>query len=250
MPPIIISIDGNIGSGKSTLIDILKCHYKGDVVVLEEPVDKWKDISDDKSGENIITKFYKNKNKYSFSFQMLALITRINLIRNIIKNNPDIMIVAERSIMSDKSIFCDMMYDEGYISEIDYKVYLTLYNEFIKELPISGVIYLNTTPKTCFRRILTRDRKGEDISLDYLTKCNNYHDKWLKSSKTMFIKLNGDDNVYKNPLIVRKWIKEISCFLETFSVNENEKRIFKYYNNFPYETYIKEILSNKRNEEE
>ena len=250
MPPIIISIDGNIGSGKSTLIDILKCHYKGDVVVLEEPIDKWKDISEDKTNENIITKFYKNKTKYAFSFQMLALISRINLIRNIIKHNPNLIIITERSIMSDKSVFCDMMYDEGYITEIEYKIYLSLFNEFIEEMPISGVIYLNTDPKICYRRILTRDRKGEDVGLDYLTKCSEYHDKWLKSSKNMFVKLNGNENVYKNPLIVRKWIKEISSFLETFSSSENEKRIFKYYSNFPYETYIKEILSNKRNEEE
>ena len=129
MPPIIISIDGNIGSGKSTLIDILKCHYKGDVVVLEEPVDKWKDISDE----------------------------------------------------------CQEL------KNIKYQTMLLTGSDKIKE---------------------------------------------------------PSENVYKNPLIVRKWIKEISSFLETFSSSENEKRIFKYYSNFPYETYIKEILSNKRNEEE
>ena len=248
MPSTIISIDGNIGSGKSTLIEILKCHYKGDVIVLEEPVNTWIDIVDDKSNEDIISKFYKNKSKYAFSFQILALVTRLKMIRKIIKDNPNIVIIVERSIMTDRYVFCDMLHDEGYINDIEYKVYLNMFDEFINEMQISGVIYLQTDHRTCYRRILSRDRKGEDISLSYLTKCEKYHDKWLKSSKTMFIKLNGNDNIYKNPLLLRKWIKDISSFLETFSKNENEKRIFKYYNNFPYESYIKELLSNKRDE--
>ena len=250
MPSTIISIDGNIGSGKSTLIELLKCHYKGDVVVLEEPVNIWNNIVDDKSNEDIITKFYKNKMKYAFSFQILALISRIKMIKKIVSENPNIVIIVERSIMTDRYVFCKMLYDEGYINDIEYKVYLSIFDEFINDMPISGVIYLYADSKTCYRRILSRDRKGEDVDIEYLKKCESYHNKWLKSSKNMFIKLNGEDNIYKKPLIIRKWIKEISGFLETFSQNESDKKIFTYYNNFPYETYVKEMIKNRRDEYE
>ena len=248
MPATIISIDGNIGSGKSTLIDILKCHYKSDVLVLEEPTEMWKEITENKSGDNILSKFYKNKTAYAFSFQILSLISRIKIIRKIIKENPNIMIISERSIMSDKNVFCDMMYDQGYINDIEYKIYLTIFNEFIEEFPIAGVIYLDTDPKICYRRILSRNRKGEDVGLEYLKRCSDYHNKWLKSSKNMFIKLNGDENIYKNTFLVRRWIKEISLFLQTFSKDEKEKRIFSFYHNFPYENYIKEIISDRMDE--
>lgn len=250
MSPIIISVDGNIGSGKSTLIELLKCHYKGDLVILEEPVNIWTNITDEKSNEDIITKFYKDKKEYSFSFQILALITRYQQIKKIVKENPDVIIITERSIMSDREVFCKMMYDEDNITEIEYKIYLECFNHFIDELPVSGIIYLHTDPHICYRRILARNRRGEDIETCYLLKCAKYHEKWLKSSKNMFIKLNGDDDIFKNSIAVRRWIKDISSFLTTFSRDEREKRMFNFYRNYPYETYVKEILSNRDNYED
>ena len=74
----IYSIEGNIGSGKSTFIDILKKENKlQNVIYLEEPVEVWETIKD-KSEETILEKFYKNQNKYSFSFQMMAYISRLS----------------------------------------------------------------------------------------------------------------------------------------------------------------------------
>lgn len=237
----IISVDGNIGSGKSTLVSILKCHYKCDVVVLTEPVDSWNEIKENETDENIISKFYKDKHRYSFSFQILALITRISEIRKVIKTNPNAVIITERSIDTDRNVFCKMLYDEGYINEIEYKIYMKCYNEFEDEFPIAGTIYLYTSPCICYRRILMRDRKGENIDIDYLEKCSEYHDNWLKTSQNLFIKLDGNIDIYKSPNLIRGWIKEISGFLETFAQSPNQKRIFTFYNNYPYETYIKEI---------
>ena len=241
MTPTIVSVDGNIGSGKSTLVSILKCHYKCDVVVLPEPVDSWNEIKEEKTDENIIAKFYKDKHKYSFSFQMLALISRISELRKVIKENPNAVIITERSIETDKNVFCKMLYDEGCINEIEYKIYMKCYNEFMDEFPIAGTIYLYTSPSICYRRILMRDRKGETIDIEYLENCSEYHDKWLKSSQNLFIKLDGNIDIYKSPNLVRGWIKQISEFLETFAQSTHQKRIFTFYYNYPYESYIKEI---------
>ena len=74
----IYSIEGNIGSGKSTLIDILRKENKlKNVVYLEEPVKVWETITN-KEGVTILEKFYKNQEKYSFSFQMMAYISRLS----------------------------------------------------------------------------------------------------------------------------------------------------------------------------
>jgi len=72
----IFTIEGNIGSGKSTLIRLLKQKYP-EIICLLEPVKEWEGIKD-KQGENILTKFYKDQEKYSFSFQMMAYISRFN----------------------------------------------------------------------------------------------------------------------------------------------------------------------------
>ena len=59
--PIILSIDGNIGSGKSTLYKDLQSHYKNnaDICFVPEPVDDWTHIVD---GDNvpILTNLYKD----------------------------------------------------------------------------------------------------------------------------------------------------------------------------------------------
>ena len=66
----IFTVDGNIGSGKSTLIKLMKEKYKafGNVKVfyLPEPVDIWESIKD-KDGKNVIESYYENQVKYAFS---------------------------------------------------------------------------------------------------------------------------------------------------------------------------------------
>ena len=83
----IISIEGNIGSGKSTLLkkiqDWAKENYYSHIYFALEPVDDWNEIRD-KSGETILSKFYKDQEKYAFSFQMMAFITRYNKIQELI----------------------------------------------------------------------------------------------------------------------------------------------------------------------
>ena len=65
----IFSIEGNIGSGKSTLVKILTRTFKmlGNIpiIYLPEPVSIWESITD-KNGKNIIEKYYENQEKYAF----------------------------------------------------------------------------------------------------------------------------------------------------------------------------------------
>ena len=85
----IISIEGNIGSGKSTVINSLKQLYSisnkiPKIYFLEEPVSEWETFKDC-NGKNIIEKFYADQKKYSFSFQMMAYISRLSMLKNAIK---------------------------------------------------------------------------------------------------------------------------------------------------------------------
>ena len=84
----IISIEGNIGAGKSTILNYLKEHYANHELItfVEEPVDMWGDIKGD-DNEDILTKFYKNPKEYAFSFQVMAFATRVHKFRTALKNN-------------------------------------------------------------------------------------------------------------------------------------------------------------------
>ena len=127
--PYIYSIEGNIGSGKSTLVRRLQ-KMNSNIVFMLEPVDEWGDIKDRK-GENILTKFYRNQKKYSFSFQMMAYISRLSKLKKIIRKNPYSIIITERSMLTDKNVFAKMLYDDDKIEEVNYIIYLKWFDEFI-----------------------------------------------------------------------------------------------------------------------
>ena len=243
---IIIAIEGNIGSGKSTMVDFLKSQYNNKilfdrkVIFLQEPVKQWEEINSD--GVNILEKFYANQEKWAFSFQMMAYISRLDILRKAVKENPNGIIFTERSLFTDKNVFAQMLYDDKKINEIDFQIYNKWFHSFIEEVPISGIVYIKTDPETCSTRVEKRARKGETIPLEYLTQCSLYHDNWIINKEPESGKLILDGNVdnVENPSIINTWLKSISDFTETLikkSVNEK-----KYENKFCY--YDAPITSN------
>lgn len=173
---LILSIEGNIGSGKSTIIDYLKENYKNkNIIFLPEPVNEWENIKD-KNNNTILQKFYDNQKKYSFAFQMMAYISRLNLLRETIKNNPDKIILSERSLFTDKYVFAKMLYDSENMEDVEFQIYNNWFNSFLDLAPISKMIYLKTDPKISFNRISVRNRQGEDkIPYEYIENCHLYH---------------------------------------------------------------------------
>ena len=180
----IYSCEGNIGAGKTTLLNHLKklaksCNeYK--IIVLIEPVDVWSTVCSP-DGLNILENFYKDPVKYAFPFQVLAFTTRLTMLKNAIKANPDCeVIICERSLYADGNIFAKMLYDDGMMDHLSYQIYRRMYEDAIEEFPLTGVIYLTISPELCAKRIVQRGRSGEEnISLEYLEKCFKYHETWL-----------------------------------------------------------------------
>lgn len=173
----VLSIEGNIGSGKSTIINFLKEKYKdsSDFIFLPEPVDQWEQIKD-KDNNTILSKFYNDQKKYSFAFQMMAYISRLELLRKAIQENPSKIIITERSLFTDKFVFAQMLYDDHKMEEIEYQIYNKWFHSFIDLAPLHKLIYLKTDPEISFKRIIKRNRDGENaIPFDYIKNCHSYH---------------------------------------------------------------------------
>ena len=198
----IFSIDGNIGSGKSTLVEYLKQNLKKineySIVYIQEPVDVWNTVKDT-SGETILEKYYRSPERYSFPFQMMAYITRLNSIRNAYREAPDNTIfITERCLHTDYNIFAEMLYNSGKMEDIEYVIYCKWFYEFTDFFEISGFIYLQIPPDVCHSRIESRNRKGEsNIPLEYLQDCHNYHEKWLINTNCLYIKDTNELTVYQ-----------------------------------------------------
>jgi deoxyadenosine/deoxycytidine kinase/ribonuclease HI len=212
MNSIILSIDGNIGSGKSTLYNKLQTHYKDrkDICFVPEPVDDWKDIVDHNKTP-ILTNLYKDIKKYAFRFQMMAYISRLNLLRKAIKKNYKI-IITERCVQTDRNVFAKMLYDDGNIDHDEYQIYNKWFYEFLDEINIAGIIYIKANPEICDQRVKNRAREGETIPLEYLQKCHIYHENWLCNEHNKLV-INANVNIYDNCQVQTEWINMIDKWI-------------------------------------
>ena len=228
----IVSIEGNIGSGKSTHLEKLRLEFKDNKYVrfLREPVDEWEKIKD-KDGNTMLQKFYANQAEYSFAFQMMAYISRLTIIRENVryimeavkkdkeegKEPGKYILITERSLYTDKYVFAKMLYDQGKIEDVKYQIYLNWFDEFAKDFPVNDVIYVSTDPKKCYERIHKRARVGEEvIPLAYLESCHKYHNEFLDETtgiKTNQLVLNGNQDIFAETGLVDAWISTINQFL-------------------------------------
>jgi len=211
--PSVYLIEGNIGSGKSTLLRIMKKHVPDignkEVVYIEEPVKVWDTIKD-KDGESVLVKFYNNQRKYAFPFQMMAYISRISELRKALKKyDENTIIVCERSVYTDKNVFCKMLYDSGIIEETEFIIYNKWFDEFVDNIEIKGVVYLDVNPNVCMQRIAKRNRNGEEgVSLEYLQKCKMYHDTWLNTYENI-LRIQDDEESKQ-----MEWLNKVIKFME------------------------------------
>jgi len=182
----VVFVEGNIASGKSTLIPLLASLNGSDrfgkVQVILEPLDKWQTLRDS-DGKNILHHFYKDMKRFAYSFQSFAFLSRARLLSGI-DSEADFVFV-ERSIWSDKEIFARNCYETGIMSEIEWN----LYNEWFSWMeqqyrPLNMCfIHLKTKPSTAFIRMKKRKRAEEaSVTLEYITRIHQKHQAWLDNS--------------------------------------------------------------------
>jgi len=218
----ILSIEGNIGSGKSTFNNALKEYFENEancgglkICFLLEPVDMWNTIKDE-NNRTMIECYYADQQKYAFAFQMMAYISRLAILRDEYKKGYDI-ILTERSLFTDQNVFAKMLYDDKKIGEVEYQIYNTWFNEFISEFPPIEFIYMKTDPAIAFARIQQRARIGENIPIEYLQSCNDYHEVWLAQYPTKCI-LDGNIDSSIDPNIVGTWINTVITLIHQYSL--------------------------------
>ena len=229
---VIVSFDGNIGSGKSTTCyeyeQYLKTHISKDgvenrvfptitsfvdeVCFLDEPVELWNKVCD-KNGVNILTNLYKDIRANAFKFQMMAYISRLSLLRKAVQNPKIKLIITERSVETDRNVFAKMLYDAGDISHDEFQIYTLWFDEFLTDVPLSGIVYIHASPEVCMERIEKRARSGESIQNDYIQRCHQYHEDWIHTRKCPLLELPANEDVIGNPHLLSERMETITGFI-------------------------------------
>lgn len=177
-------LEGNIGAGKTSLGKILQDSSKFDF--LEEPVDRWRGGF----ANNLFEMFYKDMPRWSFTFQIMAFITRAKTWTEILDKIEGDHVVLERSIFTDRHVFAKNLYAVGAMNESEWELYQQLW-DFLAlnycETP-SKIIYLRTPAEVCLERIKMRGRDEEQqMPLDYLKRLEDLHDEWLMDHKDSIV---------------------------------------------------------------
>lgn len=162
-----ITVAGNIGVGKSTLVALL-CQKLG-----------WKPFYEPEAHNPYLVDFYKDMTAWGFHSQVFFLANRLQIHREIIRCEDSV--VQDRSIYEDAEIFACNLYRQGRLSDRDYETYRALYKGLIEFLPPPDlVIYLRATPTTLRNRIAMRNREYErEIASDYLGGLNQLYEQWI-----------------------------------------------------------------------
>jgi deoxyadenosine/deoxycytidine kinase len=238
---VIVSFDGNIGSGKSTtgieyeqyikarmrkasdaaeVTDTAEAtpvfptikSFKDEICFLDEPVDEWNKVCD-KDGVNILTNLYKDIRANAFKFQMMAYISRLALLRNAIKNPKVKLIITERSVETDRNVFAKMLYDVGDISHEEFQIYTMWFDEFLTDVQLSGIVYIHASPSVCIDRIKQRSRPGEIIQSEYIQRCHEYHENWIHTKKCPLLELPANEDVIGTPRLLSERMEKITEFI-------------------------------------
>lgn len=152
-----ISISGNIGSGKSTVINFLKDLYSHAINVVPEPVSDWYPF---------LELFYKDKKKWAFSLQVQ--------VANSFKypENSTKFSVYERSAQESLHIFSSALKDDNLLTDDEYDIIQYITDKYCWKPDFT--IHINTDPHICLQRINKRNRSAEtNISIDYLNKLHH-----------------------------------------------------------------------------
>lgn len=187
--PVLISIEGNIGSGKSTLLKQLRARNP-DWHFVDEPVSQWMDIRG-AGGESLLEQFYKDKSRWSYTFQNTALLTRILSLRDAVAawvdggRSGSNLFITERCIATDAHVFAKLLKEDGYMDEMEMKLYRMWFDAFQDQVPApTAYVHVDTPVTVCHERIEGRARHGEEggaIPIPYLDQLDSAHFRWLQA---------------------------------------------------------------------
>jgi deoxyadenosine/deoxycytidine kinase len=162
-----IAIAGNIGAGKSSLLDFLTGSY--DVLPFYEPNDANPYLPD----------FYRDMRRWAFQSQLFFLASKFRIHQQ--ADRASGVVVQDRTIFEDAEIFATALHQMRKIDQRDWNTYWAFYQSILEAIqPPDLMIYLRCSMRTLRRRIRLRGRAMEQaIPLSYLKRLERLYEAWI-----------------------------------------------------------------------
>lgn len=196
-----IAIAGNIGSGKTTLTQLLAKHYK------------WEQLQEAVDNNPYLFDFYKDMQRWSFNLQIFFLNSRFEQLLEIRRSGRSV--IQDRTIYEDAYIFAPNLHAMGLMTTRDFENYHRLFLNMESAIqPPDLLIYLQAPVEKLVKQIAERGRDYEaSISIDYLKRLNERYDAWIeKYDKGKLLVIDVEDNAFHtNPEDLGRIINRIDA---------------------------------------
>lgn len=190
---IIISLEGNIGSGKENFIQFMKKAFKDNVSFLEDSIYSW-------DNENLLKNFYKDPSRWAMTLEIHSTTQKCRRLQENIENSaPPKVLITRRTPISDRECFVKSCMQMKYMSPKEAEIYNNLFETF-KIPKYDGVIYLKSNVNKCYENIISKHTDVEKIiEFDYIQRLHTNYENWIHGLKKENIPvLEIDIEKYRN----------------------------------------------------
>lgn len=162
-----IAIAGNIGSGKTTLTDMLAKHYG------------WTPRFETVDANPYLEDYYKDIARWSFNLEVYFLKQRFKDLLEIRRSEKTI--IQDRSIFEGVYVFAANNYAMGNLSEKDFKTYMDLFESMMMMVEWPDLmIYLQASVPHLIENIQKRGRNYEQsMPIEYLKNLNDRYNEFI-----------------------------------------------------------------------
>jgi deoxyadenosine/deoxycytidine kinase len=205
-----ISLEANIGAGKTTFLTKLRENYNQYFNDICEPLDDWLKVPRN-TDKNILGLLYEDPKRWGYTFQHNAFFTRVDKLTR--EYDPTRINITERSVISDHRVFAHILHDEGHINENEWDIYLKWKDFLMRNVPMTSptfLVYLRLDPEIAHSRLVKRKRKEESgVPLEYLMKVHTYHERWMQNSEIPVLELDASLDFENDPKIFETYADRI-----------------------------------------